>query len=148
MKTIKKVVDIRASQETVWKVLTEDQYIRQWYTAFSEGARAETDWKVGSNVLFIDDSKTGLIGKITHNKPNELLSVAYMGMVFNGKEDYEHKESIAVKGGYETYTLQQKGNTTELTISGDMSDGLYNAMSALWDNALLKLKSVAEHLTN
>jgi hypothetical protein len=26
--------------------LTEDQYIRQWYTAFSESARAETDWKV------------------------------------------------------------------------------------------------------
>jgi uncharacterized protein YndB with AHSA1/START domain len=148
MKTIKKMIDIRASREVVWKVLTEDQYVRQWYAAFSESARAETDWKIGSNVLFIDDTQTGLIGKVVENKINELLSVEYTGMVLNGKADYEHNDSVAVKGGYETYALLQKGGTTELTISGNMSDGLYNAMASLWDDALLKLKSVAEHLQN
>lgn len=148
MKTIKKKIDIRASREAVWSVLTEDQYVRQWYTAFSESARAETDWKIGSKVLFIDDTQNGLIGKVVQNKPNELLSVEYTGMVLNGKEDYEHPESIAVKGGYETYALLQKKDVTELQISGDMSDGLYNAMSSLWDDALVKLKSLAEQLKN
>lgn len=148
MKTIKKVIDIQASKEIVWKVLTEDHYVRQWYAAFSESARAETDWKIGSKVLFIDDSGMGLIGKVVQNKLNELLSVEYTGMVLKGKEDYEHTDAVAVKGGHETYALLQKGNDTELTISGDMSDGLYNAMSSLWDDALLKLKSVAEHLKN
>jgi uncharacterized protein YndB with AHSA1/START domain len=148
MKTIKKVIDIRTTKENVWKVLTEDQYVRQWYTAFSEGARAETDWKVGSKVLFVDGTGCGLIGKIIQNKPNELLSVEYTGMMLNGKEDYEQEDSVAVKGGHETYALLQKGDTTELAIAGDMSDSMYDAMSALWDDALLKLKSVAEGIKN
>ncbi len=148
MKTIKKTIDIQASKNNVWKVLTEDQYNRQWYAIFSAGTKAKTDWKVGSNVLFVDDSESGLIGKIVSNKPNELLSIEYTGMVFNGKEDYEHKDAKALKGGREIYELLQNGGGTQLIVSGDIPEGMYNSMAAFWDKAMEKLKSLAESIKN
>ena len=34
MKTIKKSIEIKASKEKVWEVLTEDKYTRIWYADF------------------------------------------------------------------------------------------------------------------
>jgi uncharacterized protein YndB with AHSA1/START domain len=146
MKTIKKTVDISASKENVWKVLTEDQYNRKWYAEFMEGTHAVTDWKENSKVIFKDDKGSGLIGKIISSKPNEFLSIEYTGMLLNNKEDYESAEAKSSKGGRETYALSEKGNLTHLAISGDMAEEFFNSMSEAWDKALDKLKLTAENL--
>jgi uncharacterized protein YndB with AHSA1/START domain len=143
--TISKSVSIQAPGEQVWNVLTDDDMTRRWYSAFSEGTHAETDWKEGSKVVFTDGSHDGLIGKIVTSAPNRLLSVEYTGVLSKGTEDYESELARAVQGGKETYRLVQEGGHTNLYIECDMSEEMFEPMNRLWDEAVKRIKSLSEN---
>ena len=142
--TIRRSVRIKAPGEQVWKVLTDDDMTRRWYAVFSEGTRADTDWKEGSKVVFSDDSQDGIVGKIVSSKPNLLLSLEYTGMVFKGREDYDSDMARSVQGGKETYRLVQENGHTNLYIECDMSEEMFEPMNRLWDDALKIIKSLSE----
>ena len=142
-KTIKKSLEISAPKENVWDVLINDKFTRAWYAVFSQGTHAETDWKVGSKATFTDDSHSGLIGKIIENKPNEILSIEYEGMVVDGLEDYDSEIARSIKGGREIYQLSGNNSSTHLSISCDMSEDYFESMSLAWDKALLKISELA-----
>ena len=142
--TIRKSVRINTSKEKVWKVLTNDQLTRLWYACFSAGTYADTDWKEGSKVMFIDNTRSGIIGRITTNRPNEVLAMEYTGMVADGREDYDSDMANSVKGGKEIYRLSQQNGHTELSVECDMSDEMYDEMNRLWDTAVVKIKELAE----
>ena len=144
MKTIKKSIQIGASKEKIWDVLTQDSYARDWLAIFSPGSYALTDWQLGSKVVFADDSGSGIIGRIVIHDPFELLSIEYYGILNDNQEDFESKEALVYKGAHETYRLTSKDNKTILNIESDMSDGFFDTMSEAWDEALLKIKSLAE----
>ncbi len=72
LQTIKKSITINAPREKVWEVLLQDKLTRLWYAEFSEGTKAETDWKEGSKVLFTDDTGSGMVGKVVAVKPTTL----------------------------------------------------------------------------
>lgn len=144
--TIKKSIEIAASKEKVWDVLLQDKFTRKWYAEFSAGTHAETDWKVGSNAVFTDDSGSGLISKVIINKPNEIISMEYTGVVTGGKEDYESDVAKAIKGGHETYMLSGADSATQLLIESDMGEEYFDVMSAAWDKALQKIKEISETL--
>jgi uncharacterized protein YndB with AHSA1/START domain len=65
---------INATPEKVWKVLWNDDTYRKWTSAFAEGSHAETDWKQGSKVLFLDGKGEGMVSKIAESRPNEFMS--------------------------------------------------------------------------
>jgi hypothetical protein len=142
--TIRKDVAINAPKEKVWTVLFRDEYTRQWYAAFSEGAYAQTDWQQGSKAVFTDSSNCGLIGTVVVNRPLEELSVEYTGVLVNGQEDYESNDARAVKGGRETYRLSSENGHTFLAIACDMGPDFFAPMAAAWDVALDKIKGLAE----
>ena len=144
MKKIKKSIDINASKEKVWEVLTEDRYTRIWYAEFHEGSHAVTDWKVGSKAVFKDESGSGIIAKIIKNDPTEILSMEYTGMLVNGKEDYESDMAKGLAGGRETYIMLEKEGVTTLDLEGDMNDEMYDMMSGLWEKAFAKVKELSE----
>ncbi|NJC68749.1 SRPBCC domain-containing protein [Planosporangium thailandense] len=48
MRVSKSVVTIDAPRETVWTVLTEPRYVKQW----QYGSDLQTDWSVGSPIRF------------------------------------------------------------------------------------------------
>ena len=141
---IKKSVEINASNEKVWNVLILDDYNKEWYSAFSEGTHAETDWKVGSKVVFFDKSKDGMIGKIIENEPGKSLVIEYDGVIMQGIEDYDSEVAKKVKGGQESYILTDVDGATNLAISSDMDPEYYEMMSEQWDVALDKIKTLAE----
>ena len=141
---IKKSVEINASNDKVWNVLILDEYNREWYSAFSEGTHAETDWKVGSKVVFFDKSKDGMIGKIIENEPGKSLVIEYDGVIMQGLEDYDSEVAKKVKGGQESYILTDVDGATNLAISSDMDPEYYEMMSEQWDVALDKIKTLAE----
>jgi hypothetical protein len=146
MKTviIQKTIVINATKEQVWDVLVQDQYTKLWYSEFSEGSHAITDWKEGSNVKYIDNSNCGMVAKVVVNKPAEELSVEYTGEIIDGKEVYDSDNANAMKGGRETYKLSVNDGATVLYIESDMSEEYFEMMSAAWDRALLKIKELAE----
>ena len=143
-KKIKKSIDISAPKEKVWDVLLNDKFSRQWYAEFSEGSHAETDWKVGSKVVYTDNSKGGLVGKVIANKPNEELTVEFTGVVYNAVENYDSEDAKAMKGALETYKLSGKSGNTNLAIESDMGEEWFEPMSQAWDKALGKIKSLSE----
>jgi uncharacterized protein YndB with AHSA1/START domain len=143
--TIEKSIDINAPKERVWDVLLNDKFTRIWYSEFSEGAYAETDWKVGSKALFLDKKQCGIVGKVIANKPYEVISIEYEGIVMDGVEDYESADAKQVKGALETYHLSEKNGVTRVSIECDMGPEWFETMSLSWDKALLKIKELSEN---
>ena len=144
MKKMQKSIILNAPKEKVWEVLIEDKNIRKWYEAFSPGAYADTDWKEGSKAVFKDPSNNGLIAKVVANKPGEILSMEFTGELKNGIEIYDSPSVNAFKGGRETYRLSEKDGGTELSIEIDLDESWIESMSKMWDNALQKIKAMAE----
>lgn len=143
--TINKSIEINASKEKVWDVLIQDNYTRQWYSAFGgNGLPADTDWKVGSKAVFKDNSGNGMVSKIVKNKPGEILSMEYAGIVENGQEIYDSAHAKEWMGGRETYRLSDKNGVTRLDIEQDMAAEYYDDMNQSWDTALQKIKQLAE----
>jgi hypothetical protein len=143
-KQIQKSIDIRASKEKVWQILTDQKYLLQWYAAFSAGSRAETDWQTGSKAIFQDDSNCGLVAHIVENKYAEKLIIEYDGEMINGKEVYDSPAAQAVKGGLECYYLRPDGDITHLAITCDMGEEYFQMMSDAWEKALDKIKKMSE----
>jgi len=145
---IEKSIVINASKENIWKVLTEDQYTRNWYAEFCEGSHAETDWQVGSKAIFKDASGSGMVTKITENKLHEKLSLEYLGVLINGVEDCDSEEENKYKGGVEAYHLTDENGHVPLSIESDMTVEYFESMSKSWDNAVNKIKELAENGRN
>lgn len=145
-KTIEKAIEIAASRDVVWEILTDDRYTSSWYGEFSLGARPETTWEEGSKVLFTDLSGGGLVGEILVNEPLSMLSVEYQGIVFGGEEDYTSEDAMSVKGGEETYLLTDKEGQMELCVKADILPEYFDSMSSAWERALQKIKMLAEEI--
>lgn len=145
MKKIEKSVVINTSKEKLWEVLTRDTYTRDWYSIFSPGSHAITDWKEGSAVHFIDGSNNGMAARISESIPGKSLVITFTGQVINGKEDLESPEALKYKGGHETYRITEENGKVRLDISSDMDESMFEMMSGLWEKAFERLKQLAEH---
>lgn len=145
-KTIEKAIDIAASRDVVWEILTDDRFTPRWYGEFSLGARPDTTWEEGSKVLFTDLSGGGLVGEVLINQPNQMLSIEYQGVVFGGEEDYTSEDAMSVKGGEETYLLTDEGGQTQLNIKSDIMPEYFDSMSVAWGRALEKIKLLSEEV--
>ncbi len=142
--TLKKSLEIAATKERVWQVMTDDILTRQWYEAFGEGGFVETDWQVGSKVICIDATKSGLVGEIILNKAPDVVSIEYNGIMQDGREDHQSEDAKKMKGCIESYILTDTKTGTDLAISLDLPEEFLAQMSALWDKALVIIKSLAE----
>jgi len=143
MKKIQKTIMIAAPKEKVWNVLVEDELNRLWFAEFSAGSHAITDWIEGHKVIFKDDSERGIIGKIAEKHPYEMLSIAYDGMFWDGKEDFDSEEAQKVKGTFEKYFLSETNGVTTLSIESDMPEEHFDMMSEAWDRALAKIETLS-----
>jgi uncharacterized protein YndB with AHSA1/START domain len=135
---------IDASPEKVWDILWGDATYGQWTSAFAEGSRAETDWKEGSKVLFLDGNNQGMVSTIVEKKPNKFMSFKHLGSFKNGVEDLESEETKAWSGAVENYTLKSINGKTELIIDQDITDEYKEYFLSTWPKALKKLKELAE----
>lgn len=138
---------IDAPREKVWKTLWEDATYRQWTAPFSEGSRAETDWKKGSKILFLDGNGAGMVSRVEENIPNEYMGITHIGVVANGVEDYDSEEVKQWIGAFENYTLKDKNGATELLVElggATIPEEFVVYMEKTWPVALEKLKEIAE----
>jgi hypothetical protein len=144
-RTIRKSIEINAEPSRIWDTLFRKECIAIWYEAFGKGIIADTDWQVGSKAMFIDERKSGIVGKIVENKPGELLSIIYQGVVENGQEDYVSEEANSVKGSVEAYRISVLDGKGLLSVQCDMEDSYFGYMSTAWDVALQKIKMLSEN---
>lgn len=135
---------IDAPREKVWNILWNDETYRSWTSVFSEGSRAETDWKKGSKVLFLDGSNQGMVSTIAENIPYEYMSIKHLGTVHDGVEDLDSEETKAWAGALENYTLTSKDGKTELTVDIDITDDYKDYFMKTWPLAMDKIKELSE----
>jgi len=135
---------INASPEKIWKVLWDDTTYRKWTSAFSEGSYAETDWKEGSKVLFLDGKGQGMVSRIAENRPNEYMSIEHLGEVKNGVEDTSSDRVKEWAGAHENYTLKKVNGKTELSVDMDITEEFKEMFSQMWPKALDNVKKLAE----
>jgi len=145
MIAIKNTIEINATREKVWQVLTDEQYYLQWYALFCEGTTAITDWKEGSKVVFAANNM-GLVGKIAVYRPNEELLIQMTGILNNGVEDYDSPDAKNAQQATEHYLLTEKNGKTILQTAADIDEEYYEQTSESWDAAKEKIKQLAEQL--
>lgn len=139
----KTVID--ATPEKIWKVLWDDATYRKWTTAFTEGSYAETDWRQGSKVLFLDSNRSGMVSRIAENRPNEFMSFEHLGEVKNGVEDTTSERVKQWAGAHENYTLKKVNGKTELSIDMDITDEFKEMFAKIWPTALENVKNLSEN---
>ena len=144
MEKLKFKTVINAAPEKIWKVLWDDTTYRKWTSAFSEGSYAETDWKEGSKVLFLDGKGQGMVSRIAENRPNEYMSIEHLGEVKDGVEDTSSDRVKAWAGAHENYTLKKVNGTTELSIDMDITEEFKEMFSQMWPKALDNVKKLSE----
>ena len=135
---------INAAPEKIWKVLWDDTTYRKWTSAFSEGSYAETDWKEGSKVLFLDGQGQGMVSRIAKNRPNEYMSIEHLGEVKDGVEDTNSDRVKEWAGAHENYTLKQVNGKTELSVDMDITEEFKEMFSQMWPKALDNVKKLSE----
>src|SRR5215470_7756455 len=96
---------INASKEKIWAVLWNEETYQKWTSVFAEGSRAQTDWRKGSKVLFLDGNGSGMVSMINESIPNEFMSFKHLGEVKNGVEDITSDRIQQWAGAMENYTL-------------------------------------------
>ena len=135
---------INASREKVWDILWNDDTYRAWTSVFSEGSRAETDWKKVSKVLFTDGKGSGMVSRIDDLVPNEFMSFQHLGEVKGGVEDTTSEKVKQWSGCMENYTLKAVDGKTELTVDLDMADEFKDYFAETFPKALAKVKELSE----
>lgn len=142
---VDKSIEINAPVAKVWEVLREREYNAKWAPEFSGGSpfHIESDWKVGSPVLWKDaEDKTIVEGNVTALEPEKLLRFT----VFDIRSE---RPPVTKEDGITYQFLEKNGKTTLQVLQGDFSvmpDGeKYRDISAeVWDRVLPKVKELAE----
>ena len=140
-------ITINAPKEKVWNTLWNDATYRDWTSAFSEGSKAETDWKKGSKVLFLDKSNAGMVSMIADTIPNEFMSFKHLGTVKDGVEDMDSEEAKKWSGSFENYYLKtvNEGTALKVTMGGAEIPKEFEAyFEDAWPKALNRLKELSE----
>lgn len=148
-KTIEKSVEISATREQIWSVLTGLEDFKDWGASFCPGSYFEGDWSEGSKMLFLGpDPNTGetggMVARIVEHKPGYVCRAEHIGVIGNGVEYYEGdifdewipaKEEYFLEGGPDTFTLR---------IATEVPEAYFEMFSGFWDKALARIKELAE----
>jgi len=148
MERINFSISINAPKEKVWKTLWEDATYRKWTSVFSPTSYADTDWKEGSKVLFLDGQGSGMVSRIEANRPNKFMSFKHLGEVKNGVEDTESDKVKSWKGAFENYTLKEVDGATELLIEMDANDNFKGFLLETFPKAIEQVKILSERQLN
>lgn len=141
---------INAPKEKVYNAMLKEYPYRAWTQVFGPGSHYVGDWGEGSKILFLapdeNGKMSGMIARIKENRPYEYVSIEYLGIVEDGKEDTTSDEAQKVAEGLESYTYKDKDGKTELLVDIDVQEEeeYVEMFQELWPQALERLKRIVE----
>ena len=123
-------------------MLDLDTY-QQWTSAIG-GSTYEGGWNEGDQIRFLgtddDGTVSGLFGVIEENRPQEFVSIRYLGDIVRG---VENREGPAV-GLHESYSFSENDGVTTVVVELDVPDEWADMMRESWSTAIVSLKELAE----
>ena len=145
-----KSIVINAPPSRVWTVLTRPEYTEQWAALFKAKGPIDSDWKLGSKVLWRNEAdEVYVTGTVIAAEPNKLLKFT----VRSTTREMQPLSGLAADDITQTYALAERdGQTILSTAHGDFTklangDKIYPAVVAGWDIILAKLKELAESVS-
>lgn len=141
---IEQSIDINASAETVWKVLTDNQMASKWVSEFMPNSTVEGDWREGGVVDYKDAEGAGLRCTISVFQPHSHLRVNSEMELNHGKEDPQNPDNAKWVGCYDSYTLEEHGDHTHLAIEIICPEEYYETFEQVWEASLEKIKELSE----
>jgi uncharacterized protein YndB with AHSA1/START domain len=142
---IEKSIEINAEAKSIWKVLVQSQYNKEWIeVGWGKGISLSSDWNYGSEVLW-KNGEGGVIvnGKVTLLNPYKLLRFTVRDVNSAGNFSLSDEDGI-------TYELIEHNGFTTFTIrQGDfsvMKEGKKHRdkTDEIWNKVLPKVKELAE----
>jgi uncharacterized protein YndB with AHSA1/START domain len=140
MKKLRFTVTIQAPPEKIWHILWDDASYRAWTSVFAEGSHVITDWKEGNRVEFVDPSGCGMYGRITQNRPPQVMAFEHLGEIKDGIDTPSEWS-----GAKETYFLQQNGSQTTVIVEMESTEGAEAYFEETFPKAMLRIKELSEH---
>lgn len=156
MQKLRFSIVINAPKEKVWHTMLDDKTYRQWSEVFAAGSHYVGSWEKGSRIVFLasrGNGYSGYVGRIAENRLYEFISIEYLALVQDGREDTT-SDVASWSGAHENYTFVERNGATEVlveldTIAIDMSElrvlpAEDEFFQQIWPEALQKLKDIAE----
>ena len=151
MKKLHYSEEIAAPAHTVWAAMLDDTTYREWTGVFYEGSYYEGNWNLGSEIRFLGPTEEGqpdgMVARVVENRPDERISLEYIGQLVRGKLDTESDQAKRLIGAHENYSFSydKERGVTSLTVDLDSSEEEYVEMfNDGWPKSLAKLKEIAE----
>ena len=148
MRKLQYTVAIFAPVHRVWTTMLGEDTYRQWTIGFNEGSYFTGSWETGSEIRFLgpdeDGQLGGLIGRIVENRPDEFVSIEYLGWVENGVDDSESDIAQTFAGMHENYTFHEVDGVTRVDVELDSEEEYAEMFDVEWPKALQRLKELAE----
>lgn len=126
---------IAATPEQIWKALTDPAITERYWS----GTRVESDWQVGSTVLYRWQSKITHEQSVLHAEPHRLLRHSFYPVV---AEISTHEPPSRV-----SFEIAPIGRVTQLTLIHDSfneGSALYRPYRTFWPMLLSNLKTLLE----
>ncbi len=144
MKTLKFIIDIKASPQKVWFFLWEPENYKSWISPFGEGSHYKADsFEKDSKIHFLTPEGEGVHCKIAAlNQPN-LVVFEYVSAIASFKE-IPFASNQNWTGFKESYSLLKTKSGTTLTILIDTDSIHLDYMNSTIPKALQLLKQLAE----
>ena len=139
--TIEKSFEIDSSKEVLWNLLTDLESAKQWLNEFHEGTTVDTDWNVGSKVVWKDGhGDVGASGRVAAFQENKLIVVEFP------TEDNPHDDT---EGSWDDYTerfeLSDGNGKTVFSIkAGPIPEQHYAMHLSFREKAANKIVEMAE----
>lgn len=141
MEKLKFSVRINAPREKVWGVLWTDDTYRKWTSVFSPDSHAQSDWKEGSRIHFLDGKGNGMYSVIETKTGNAQMTFKHLGEIKNGVESPAKSEWGESR---ESYFLKEKDGQIELTVELDAPEEFKQYFSEVFPKALDLVKILSE----
>jgi uncharacterized protein YndB with AHSA1/START domain len=132
-------IDIKAPKKRVWEVLWDEESFHKWSGAFTEELLyLKSNWEEGGRFEYFEGD-VGSYGIIETLIPNETITFKHLGEIRKEK-DYPYDDVARL----ETYTLEQTGGITKLTLDQDVPDEYKDMFVEATSKAFKKIKELAE----
>jgi uncharacterized protein YndB with AHSA1/START domain len=136
----KYTITINTAKNIVWHTLWSDEFYPQWTAAFTSGSQAQSDWKEGSEILFLDGKGGGMYSVIAKRDEPNYMAFRHIGEIKDGVK----QAASDWDGALETYTLSERGGATEVTAEVDIEASFVDFMERTFPKAMTLLKDIAE----
>ncbi|TFD33038.1 SRPBCC domain-containing protein [Cryobacterium cryoconiti] len=139
---------IDAPVHTVWTTMLDQSTYREWTRLFHDGSHFVGSWNPGQVIRFLapgdDGTLRGLVARVVDLRPDELISLEYLGEVSGGINDTTSAHAQRFAGAHEDYSFRESDGVTTLVVEVDTDEEFTAMFAAQWPRALARLTELAE----